>query len=154
MRKLFLASIGFSVGENDHTEQRLVYVDIPKGMPNDEQRHQAALVATDSFNRESNGTDRIWISTVVPPVLSEIEKTESDGPRMMVDVWYRITDIPPRKEMQMGGFYVHSANVVIDVNGRKECYAVGYYDFQRSKWTLDNINKVPYLTPDMKWRTI
>jgi len=153
MRKLILTSFKARTGVEPFYEQRLVIIDSGRNDSVDDDREQAAEVFKKWF---AMAYPQSKLISVIPHETVQLLEDHGmpDKPAPVFDAWNISGDNPKRKRLHNGDLSRLSETVIIDVNGNKDCYAIGCFDFDTNQWRLDNKEKVSLLTRDMKWRTI
>jgi hypothetical protein len=150
MRKLILASFSFKTGENQYTETRLVAVDF--------KITEATLpVITDHIVDwfKTAYQESEFISCVVYPTLEIYGLTADTIKAPNVDIpqigysAHSMFEAPPlfNREQNL------SRKVVIDSNGHRKDFLIGWYDFDSHSWSIEGDTSL-YEERHAKWMDI
>jgi hypothetical protein len=150
MRKLILTQIFYQTGDLKTVDYRLVVVNHQEGEVEEDLLRKAAAQVEAWFPKnhpESNGLGIVPKATVGEPIIQvDINSSKS----FTIGGIYRDCEIPSLENDEK------SVDVLIDIDGYRTTFRVGYYDMKMKRWELYDKTRLIDLIDldDMRWQHI
>jgi hypothetical protein len=134
MKVLFLVDYVFKTGGNEYREHVLVSINAEPTDSFEKQVHVAIDSVCNWFPTYYPESELIAVHAPKPTVKDHRTNSYKETP-VLGEIVHPMADIPPVKEGE-----TNSKWVLIDVDGNKEFYTLGFYNTLNKEWIPQDIN--------------